>query len=90
MVSSVKICMYVCMYVWLPFFFNSETGDRTMAYTIIEMNNVEVLLYKSPEIIEYWALHVGYGNLSNSLKAARETLGYFSRMGVNITTKKNL
>lgn len=63
-------------------FFDPHTGDR-IACTIIEMNNVEVLLHRTPEINGYWALQIGYGNLANPLRATRQMLGHFSKVGVN-------
>lgn len=63
-------------------FFDLETGHR-IACTVVELNNVEVLLHRTPEVNGYWALQVGYGNLDNPLRETRQMLGHFAKIGVN-------
>ncbi|AAS51791.2 ADL129Wp [Eremothecium gossypii ATCC 10895] len=62
-------------------YFDVATGAR-MAATVLEMNNVEVVLQKTVAANGYWACQVGYGNKHPS-KVTRQLLGHFASKEVN-------
>jgi len=62
-------------------YFNKETGER-FGVTVLEVDNVEVLLNKTAETSGYYAVQVGYGKKS-PYKVTRQMLGHFARAQVN-------
>lgn len=62
-------------------FYEEETGKR-IAATVLEMNNVEVILHRTAQMNQYWACQVGYGNKSPE-KVTRQLLGHFASHTVN-------
>ncbi|CAL9733464.1 large ribosomal subunit protein uL3m [Monosporozyma servazzii] len=67
-------------------YFDPTTGDR-IACTVVEMNNVEVLMQRTPEINGYFALQIGYGTQRNPLKLSRQLLGHLAKVQVNPKSK---
>lgn len=62
-------------------YFDPETGRRIGA-TILQVNNVEVLMHKTAETDGYYACQVGYG-AKDYKKVTRQMLGHFASKYVN-------
>ncbi|KAH3899079.1 probable 54S ribosomal protein L9, mitochondrial [Saccharomycodes ludwigii] len=69
-----------CKQGMIPYF-DSKTGKR-LAATVLEMNNVEVVMNRYLETNGYYACQVGYGNKSPK-QLPRQLLGHFSSKFVN-------
>ncbi|CAI4063274.1 hypothetical protein N7582_002366 [Saccharomyces uvarum] len=62
-------------------YFDQSTGERTAA-TILEVNNVEVIMHRTPDANGYFACQVGFGSKHLS-KVTRQMLGHFASKVVN-------
>ena len=62
-------------------YFDKSTGERSAA-TILEVNNVEVIMHRTSEVNGYFACQVGYGSRHLS-KVSRQMLGHFASKVVN-------
>ncbi|AET37826.1 mitochondrial 54S ribosomal protein uL3m Ecym_2069 [Eremothecium cymbalariae DBVPG len=62
-------------------YFDPATGNRCAA-TVLEMNNVEVLMHRTLKDNGYYACQVGYGNKRPD-KVSRQMLGHFASKLVN-------
>lgn len=62
-------------------YFDESTGNRVAA-TVLELNNVEVILHRTVKDNGYFACQVGYGNKSAN-KVSRQLLGHFASKLVN-------
>ncbi|KAL3233062.1 Uncharacterized protein RNJ44_04978 [Nakaseomyces bracarensis] len=74
-------CGAITQKVGMMPYFDEKTGER-IAATILQFNNVEVLLHRTIEENGYYACQVGYGNRSPD-KLSRQLLGHFASKGVN-------
>ncbi|SCU99337.1 LADA_0H19086g1_1 [Lachancea dasiensis] len=62
-------------------FFDEATGNRVAA-TVLELNNVEVIMHRTMQQDGYIACQVGYGN-KHPTKVSRQMLGHFASKVVN-------
>lgn len=62
-------------------YFDSANGTRVAA-TVLELNNVEVLMHRTVEDNGYFACQVGFGNKDPN-KISRQMLGHFASKLVN-------
>ncbi|CCD24557.1 mitochondrial 54S ribosomal protein uL3m NDAI_0D02430 [Naumovozyma dairenensis CBS 421] len=76
-----KDCGLIGQKIGMAPFFDPETGDR-IAATILEINNVEVIMHRTLESNGYWANQVGYGT-KNYLNETRQMLGHFASKLIN-------
>lgn len=66
-------------------YFDTETGRR-IPVTILELNNVEVLMHRTMDKNGYYACQIGYGD-RNPNKLNRAILGHFAGCHVNPKAK---
>lgn len=62
-------------------YFEKETGKR-IAATVLQLDNNEVILHRTPAENNYWACQIGYGNKSPE-NVTRQMLGHFAAHVVN-------
>lgn len=62
-------------------YFDLENGKR-IAVTVLEMNNVEVMMHRTMKQNGYYACQVGYGS-KNPKNVSRQMLGHFASKIVN-------
>ncbi|CAG57964.1 uncharacterized protein GVI51_B02057 [Nakaseomyces glabratus] len=74
-------CGAVTQKVGMMPYFDEKTGER-IAATILQFNNVEVLMHRRLDEDGYVACQVGYGNRSVD-KVSRQMLGHFATLNVN-------
>lgn len=76
-----KRCGLIALKRGMAPYFDKETGER-FAVTILEVDQVEVIMSKSPEKEPLYAVQLGYGRKS-PYKVSRQMLGHFARAKVN-------
>lgn len=64
----------------MPYF--DETTGKRIAATVLQMDNVEVLMHKTVKENGYFACQVGYGN-KDATRVSRQMLGHFASKLVN-------
>ncbi|CCH43344.1 50S ribosomal protein L3 [Wickerhamomyces ciferrii] len=62
-------------------YFDKKTGEK-FGVTLLQVENLEVLYNKTPELNGYYAVQIGYGSKS-PYKTSRGLLGHFAKAGVN-------
>lgn len=62
-------------------YFDEKTGER-IASTVLQFNNLEVIMHRTLSVNGYFACQVGYGNKS-AQKTSRQLLGHFASKLVN-------
>lgn len=74
-------CGAVVQKVGMLPYFDEATGDR-IAATVLKLDNVEVMLHRTPETDGYYGCQVGYGD-KNPRNVSRQLLGHYAATMVN-------